>query len=157
MAQNGVIGRDNTLPWRLPADLRHFKELTMGHAVILGRKTFDSIGRVLEGRRWVVLTRQREWQHAGLEVAHDLDGALRLLTAEAEVFVAGGADVYRQALPRGNRLYLTVIHTDFDGDARFPALDLAQWALESDERHDSDGRNGFAYSFRRYERIKQNR
>jgi dihydrofolate reductase len=152
MAQNGVIGRNNALPWRLPADLRHFKALTMGHPVILGRKTFDSIGRVLEGRRWIVLTRQRDWHRAGVEVAHDLDEALRPLSAESQVFVAGGAEVYRQALPRADRLFLTVIHAEVDGDARFPALDPAQWTLMEDERHDPDERNAFAYSFRRYEK-----
>ena len=152
MAQNGVIGRNNALPWRLPADLKHFKALTMGHAVILGRKTFDSICRVLEGRRWVVLTRRRDWHPTGVDVAHDLDDAFRLLAREAEVFVAGGADVYRQAMPRADRLHLTVIHRDFDGDARFPALDPAQWRLTDDERHDPGNQSTLAYSFRRYER-----
>jgi dihydrofolate reductase len=152
MAQNRVIGRNHALPWRLPADLQHFKALTMGHAVILGRKTFDSIGKVLEGRRWTVLTRQGDWRHAGVEVAHDLDAALRMLSAEPEVFVAGGAEVYRQALPRADRLYLTVIHTDIEGDAHFPELDASRWRLVEDEQHDADQRNPMAYSFRRYDR-----
>lgn len=152
MAQNGVIGRNNALPWHLPADLQHFKALTMGHPVILGRKTFDSIGKVLAGRRWIVLTRQRDWRHAGVEVARDLDAALRTLSAEPEVFVAGGAEVYRHALPRADRLYLTVIHKDIEGDARFPELDLSPWTLLEDERHDPDERNALPYSFRRYKR-----
>jgi dihydrofolate reductase len=152
MAQNGVIGRDNALPCRLPADLRHFKALTMGHAVILGRKTFDSIGKVLGGRRWMVLTRRHDWHHAGVDVAHGLDEALSRLSGESQVFIAGGAAVYREALPRADRLFLTVIHADVEGDARFPALEPAQWALVDDERHDPDERNAFPYSFRRYER-----
>jgi dihydrofolate reductase len=157
MAQNGVIGRNNALPWRLPADLRHFKALTMGHAVILGRKTFDSIGRVLEGRRWMVLTRQRDWRHPGVDVAHDLDEALRRLSAESQVFVAGGAEVYRQALPRAHRLFLTVIHADVEGDARFPALDLRQWTLVDHERHDPDEAHAFPFSFRVYQRVQRER
>lgn len=157
MAENGVIGRNNALPWRLPADLQHFKATTMGHAVILGRKTFESIGKVLAGRRWTVLTRRPDWRHPGVEVANDLDEALRRLSGEPQVFVAGGAEVYRQALPRADRLFLTVIHTDVEGDARFPALDPAQWTLVDDERHDPDERNAFAYSFRRYQRTGQDR
>ncbi len=152
MAQNGVIGRNNALPWHLPADLQHFRALTMGHPVILGRKTFDSIGKVLAGRRWIVLTRQRDWHHAGVEVARDLDAALRPLSAEPEVFVAGGAEVYRHALPRAERLYLTVIHNDIEGDARFPELDPSQWTLTDEERHDPDDHNALPYTFRRYER-----
>ncbi len=155
MAENRVIGRNNALPWRLPADLQHFKALTMGHAVILGRKTFDAIGKVLPGRRWTVLTRERSWHHAGVEVAHDLDEALRNLAAEGEVFVAGGAEVYRQARARADRVHLTVVHADIDGDARFPELDASSWTLVSDERHDADERNAFAYSFRLYRRAKQ--
>jgi dihydrofolate reductase len=152
MAANRVIGRDNALPWHLPADLQHFKALTMGHAVIVGRTTFESIGRVLPGRRWVVLTRQAAWHHAGVTVAHDLDHALRDLAGDAEAFIAGGAEVYRGALPRADRVYLTLVHAEIDGDARFPELDRAEWTLRSEERHDADDQNAWPYSFRRYER-----
>ncbi len=155
MAENRVIGRDNALPWRLPADLRRFKALTMGHAVILGRKTFDSIGRVLPGRRWIVLTRRRDWHHSGVEVAHDLAEALGTLSTEEEVFVAGGADVFAHALPRADRIYLTVVHADIAGDARFPALEGSDWTLIEDERHAADQRNPLPYSFRRYQRAQQ--
>ncbi len=157
MAENRVIGRDNTLPWRLPADLRRFKSLTMGHAVIIGRKTFDAIGKALPGRRWIVLTRDRSWRRPGVEPVHDLDAALRNLSAEAEVFVAGGGDVYAQALARADRVYLTVIHADIEGDARFPQLDPTDWSLLEDERHDADAHNALTYSFRRYDRRKQTR
>lgn len=155
MAQNRVIGRNNALPWHLPGDLKRFKSLTMGHAVILGRKTFDAIGRPLPGRRWIVLTRDRSWRHEGVDLAHDIDQALQAVAHEPEVFVAGGAEVYRQALPRADRVYLTVIHAEVEGDARFPALEPATWRLIEDERHDADQRHAFPYSFRRYERRKR--
>lgn len=154
MAQNRVIGRNKALPWHLPADLKRFKALTMGHAVLLGRRTFDAIGEPLPGRRWIVLTRDRGWRHAGVEVAHDLDQALQGLSRDAEVFVAGGAEVYVQALGLADRVYLTVIHADIEGDARFPELGPSEWTLVDDERHDADERHAFSYSFQRYERVK---
>ncbi len=157
MAENRVIGRNNALPWHLPADLKRFKALTMGHAVIIGRKTFDAIGRVLPGRRWIVLTRDAGWRRPGVETARDLDGALAALAGEAEVFVAGGAEVYAPALERADRLYVTVVHADIEGDARFPVLETAAWRLVEDERHDGDERHAFAYSFRRYERVSGKR
>jgi dihydrofolate reductase len=155
MAENRVIGRSNALPWHLPADLKRFKALTMGHAVILGRKTFDAIGRVLPGRRWIVLTRDAGWRRAGVETVHDLDGALAALAEEAEVFVAGGAEVYALALGRADRLYVTVIHGDVEGDARFPVLEPSRWRLVEDERHDADDRHALPYSFQRYERVQK--
>jgi dihydrofolate reductase len=155
MAENRVIGRHNALPWHLPADLRRFKALTMGHAVIIGRKTFEAIGRVLPGRRWVVLTRDAAWRHSGVETATGLDGALATLAGEAEVFVAGGAEVYALALARADRLYVTLIHADVEGDARFPAFDPSRWRLVEDERHDADARHALPYSFRRYEHAEK--
>ena len=155
MARNRVIGRNNALPWHLPADLIRFKSLTMGHAVILGRKTFDAIGKPLPGRRWIVLTRDRGWRHAGVDLAHDLDQALRDVAGDAEVFVAGGAEVYAQALARADRIYLTVIHAEIEGDARFPELEPTEWTLVEDQRHEADERHAFPYSFRRYERVRR--
>ena len=161
MAENRVIGRNNALPWHLPADLKRFKALTMGHAVIVGRKTFEAIGRVLPGRRWIVLTRDAGWHRAGVETAGALDAAIAALAEEAddgeegEVFVAGGAEVYLLALPRADRLYVTVVHAAVEGDTRFPALNAAAWRLVEDERHEADERHAFAYSFRRYERAKR--
>ncbi|HLB37938.1 MAG TPA: dihydrofolate reductase [Gemmatimonadales bacterium] len=157
MAQNRVIGRDNALPWHLPADLKRFKALTMGHSVILGRRTFDAIGKALPGRRWIVLTRERDWRHKGVEVAHDLDQAVRTVAHEAEVFVAGGAEVYAQALERADRIYLTVIHAHIEGDARFPEMVPAEWRLLEDERHPADERHAHPFSFRRYERTSKSR
>lgn len=155
MAENRVIGRNDALPWHLPADLKRFKDLTMGHAVILGRKTFDAIGRVLPGRRWVVLTRDAGWHQPGVETARDLDGAIAALAGEREVFVAGGGEVYALALGRADRLYVTLIHANVEGDTQFPAFDSSRWRLVEDERHEADARHAFAYSFRRYERRAQ--
>jgi len=155
MARNRVIGRNNALPWHLPADLIRFKSLTMGHAVILGRKTFDAIGKPLPGRRWIVLTRDRGWRHPGVDLAHDLDQALLGVAGDAEVFVAGGAEVYAQALARADRIYLTVIHAEIEGDARFPELEPTEWTLVEDQRHEADERHAFPYSFRRYERVRR--
>jgi dihydrofolate reductase len=157
MAENRVIGRNDALPWHLPADLKRFKALTMGHAVIIGRKTFDAIGRVLPGRRWVVLTRDTGWHRPGVEVARDLEGAVAALAGEREVFVAGGGEVYARALERADRLYVTAIHADVEGDTQFPALDLSRWRLVEDERHEADEQHAFAYSFRRYERVSGTR
>ena len=152
MARNRVIGRNNALPWHLPADLRHFKQLTMGHTVILGRKTFEAVGRPLPGRHWIVLTRDRAWRHAGADVAPDLDHALSGVAHEREVFIGGGAEVFALALPRADRLYLTLVHAEIDGDATFPAFDTTQWRLVDDEQHEADERHAYGFSFRRYDR-----
>ena len=163
MAENRVIGRNNALPWHLPADLKRFKALTMGHAVIIGRKTFAAIGRALPGRRWIVLTRDARWRREGVVTAGDLDAAIAALAGEGEegeegeVFVAGGAEVYLLTLPRADRLYVTIVHAAVEGDTRFPALDPAAWRLVEDERHEADERHAFAYSFRRYERVSGKR
>ncbi len=154
MAENRVIGRSNGLPWHLPADLKRFKTLTMGHTVILGRKTFESIGRPLPGRRLVVLTRNARYRPAGVEIAPTLEDALRRAAGDAEVFIAGGGDVFGQALPLADRLYLTMVHAPVSGDTRFPELPLDQWRLVDDQRHPADERNAHPLSFRRYERIR---
>lgn len=152
MAENRVIGRAGRLPWRLPADMRYFKQLTSGHTVIMGRKTFESMDGPLPDRRNVVLTRRGDYHPAGTTVVRDLDQALALAVGESEVFVVGGAEVYRLALPRADRLYLTVVHTTVEGDTAFPEFDPSQWELIADDRHPPDEKNPFAYSFRRYER-----
>jgi dihydrofolate reductase len=153
LADNGVIGNDNGLPWRLPADLRRFRRLTLGHWLVMGRRTFDGLGRPLPGRETVVLTRQRGYTPAGAQVAHSLLEALALARG-AEVFIAGGAEVYGETLARGlaDRLWLTRIHRDFAGDTFFPELDLRPWRLVTAERLEPDGEAPFAYSFLRYER-----
>lgn len=154
MAENRVIGRNRALPWHLPDDMKRFKSLTMGHAVIVGRKTFDTMGKPLPGRRNIVLTRDRRWSSPGVEVTHDLAGAIALVSGDGLVFVAGGAEIYELALPSANRLDLTVVHARVDGDAFFPEFSASDWTLAEDEKHAADGRHALPFSFRRYQRVK---
>ena len=125
-AANGVIGAEGKLPWRIPADLKRFKALTIGKPMIMGRKTFDSLPGLLPGRRHVVLTRDRVWQAEGAEVAHSVDEALAL-AGGGEVSVIGGAEIYAQALPLADRLHVTHVLGEVEGDASFPAIDAAIW------------------------------
>lgn len=129
VAENGVIGREGGLPWRIPEDLKFFKATTLGKPVIMGRKTYQSIGKPLPGRLNIVLTRDRAWHAAGVTVAHDLETALRIAqdTGADEAMIIGGADIYEMALPLAHRIYLTRIAREFDGDAQFPFLDPAEW------------------------------
>ena len=154
MAENRAIGHHNKLPWHLPADLKRFKQLTTGHAVIMGRKTFESIGcKPLPNRRNIVITRNPQFKADSAQMAHDLDEALSLAEDDREVFILGGAEIYRLALPRADRIYLTVVHGTFEGDAFFPEFDAQkQWKLREETRHDADERNACAMSFQMYER-----
>ncbi len=122
MAENRVIGRGNTIPWDLPEDRKRFREITMGHPVIMGRKTFESIGRPLPGRKTVVLTRSRDYRTEGCAVAHSLQQALAECAGADEVFVCGGGEVYREAMPLASRIYLTIVHRVVEGDAHFPYI-----------------------------------
>lgn len=155
MAENRVIGRGGHLPWHLPKDLRHFKRLTVDHTVIMGRKTFDEIQRPLSNRRNVVISRNPAFRPGGVTVVPNLDEALALGATEGEVFVIGGAEIYRLALPRADRLYLTVIHAHVEGDTFFPAFDAGAWALEEEERHEADDQHAYPFTFRRYRRIRR--
>lgn len=152
MAENRVIGKDGRVPWRLPADMKHFKTLTTGHTVVMGRKTFETLDRPLVNRRNVVVTHNPDYHAAGAEVVHSLAAALDLAAGDDEVFVAGGEEIYRLALPRADRIYLTVVHATVDGDAHFPDFDLAEWRLVGEERYESDERHAFAFTFRRHDR-----
>ena len=154
VAENGVIGRDNALPWRLSADLRRFKALTLGHTVIMGRKTFDSIGKGLTGRRNLVVSRNPEFRPEGAERVPSLDAAIEAAGPAGEVFVIGGAEVYRQARPLAQRIYLTLVHASPEGDTRFPIPEAPEWKLVSTETHGADDRNEFAMEFRVYRRRK---
>ena len=127
MAKNRTIGINNTLPWRCPEDLKHFKALTMGHHMIMGRKTFDSIGKPLPGRTTVVVTRNKSLQIEGCIIAHSLNEAIAACAGDDEIFVVGGAELYAQALPLANTLYLTEIQQDIIGDAHFPAFNTKHW------------------------------
>ncbi|WNG34147.1 dihydrofolate reductase [Archangium violaceum] len=151
MASNRCIGKDNTLPWRLPADLKRFKQLTMGHTLILGRKTYESIGRPLPGRTMVVVTRQRDYAPEGVQVVHSLEQALEQARGDDEAFIAGGADLYRQSMERVQRLYLTRIEREYEGDAFFPEVDLSGWRLLAEEHHPATATEP-PFSFLTYER-----
>jgi dihydrofolate reductase len=129
VSRNGVIGAKNGLPWRIPGDLARFKAITMGKSMIMGRKTFDSIGRALPGRRTIVVTRNAGFSARGVEVAPSIEAALDLVASEAEVAVVGGAEIFRALLPRVERIYLTRVDADVAGDARFPDLDAAAWRV----------------------------
>ncbi|SEL08720.1 dihydrofolate reductase [Parapedobacter koreensis] len=151
-AENNAIGKGNELLWHLPNDLRFFKQTTSGHTVIMGRKTYESVGKPLPNRRNIVITRQPEYVLKGAEVVHSLDEALQRCTGDGEVFIVGGAEIYRQALPVTDRIYLTRVHATLAGDAYFPELDKPDWALVSAERHEPDERHAYGYTFMYYER-----
>ena len=152
MTENGVIGRDGDMPWRLSADLRRFKQITMGHHMLMGRKTFDSIGRVLPGRTTVVISRSANYDDPNVRVARSLDEALEIAADDEEVFVVGGAQIYSLALPKVDRLYLTRIHCDLEGDTHFPDVDWDAWKLIDEQRCEADEKNDHNYSFLTYER-----
>ena len=155
IATNGVIGRNGQLPWRLSKDLQRFKKLTMGHAVVMGRKTYESIGRPLPGRRMIVVTRQSDYQADGVEVVGSMEAAVDLAASsgETELFIIGGAEIFAHFLPRAERLYWTRVHAGVDGDVRFPAFDRSAWRLVESVRHEADAKNEHPYSFELYERV----
>ena len=152
MSQNRVIGLNNNLPWRLPADLRYFKGKTMGHTLIMGRKTYESLQKFLSGRRIIVMTRDRNFKCEEAEVAHSLEDALKMAANEAETFIAGGAEIYSLALAGGvvDTIYLTLVHSDFDGDTYFPEFPESEWKLSSREDHQRDEKNPYDFSFLKY-------
>ena len=152
-AENGVIGQNNALPWRLPEDLKRFKAVTMGKPVVMGRKTWDSIGRPLPGRRNLVISRQSSLQLQGAEVFDSLRSALEAVRDQFEVMVIGGAEIYRQALPLAQSVYMTRVHAEVVGDAHFPLLAGTQWRQADREDHPADERHAYAYSFITLERV----
>ena len=146
IASNNAIGKNNKLLWHLPKDLKHFKELTTGHTVIMGRKTFDSVGRPLPNRRNIVVTRQII-SIEGCEVVNSLDAALALASGEAEVDIVGGAEIYRQAIHLTNIIHLTIVHQNFDADTFFPEIDYNEWKEVSREDYQPDEKNPIPFSF----------
>lgn len=142
-----MIGKNNQLPWRLPADLQHFKTITMGKPILLGRKTYESIGRPLPGRCNIVVTRDINFQAPGCIVANSLETALLAADYCEEIIVVGGAVIYQHLLPRTHRLYMTIIHHHFEGDTYFPDLNMNEWQEVSREDHQADKENPYAYSF----------
>lgn len=157
VSENGVIGRDNQLPWHLPADLKFFKATTTGHTIIMGRKTFDSIGRALPSRRNIVITRNAYWKTVGVEVVHSLEKALDLCKGEEEVFLIGGGSLYAEALAAGkvSRIYKTLVHTTAGGDTFFDETKAGSWKESWREEHKADEKNLFDYTFMKLEKSEE--
>jgi len=153
MAENGVIGSDNRLPWHLPDDLKRFKALSLGKPIVMGRRTFDSIGRPLPGRTNIVISRNSGLAIEGIRVVHSLDEALRAAGAVPEIVVIGGAEIFRQVLPRTSTIHLTRVHARVAGDVLFPELDPAQWHESAVEHHAADERHQYAFSFVTLQRV----
>lgn len=147
LGNNRVIGKDNAMPWRLPADLKYFKRITLGKPIIMGRKTFDSIGRPLPGRTSIIVTRDPDYRAEGCVTVSSVDAALQAAEGAEEVMVIGGAELFKQILGRADRLYLTEIHADFAGDTHFPELDKAEWQEAERQDHTADTDNPYPYSF----------
>lgn len=155
LSENGVIGRGNALPWHLPADLKRFKQLTSGHLVVMGRKTFESIGsKPLPNRPTIVISRQEDLADRGVTVVRSLEEALILARQAPSLFVLGGARVFEEALPFTDRLELTRVHATLPGDTFFPRVNLAEWRLVSQEDHPADERHAYSFSFLTYDRTR---
>lgn len=153
-AENNVIGRDNGLVWRLSGDLKHFKVLTTGHTILMGRKTYESVGRALPNRRNIVISRNADYKAEGCEVVRSIEEALELTKHEDEVFITGGGTIYKELWDRADRLYLTIVHQNCVGDTVIPAVDPNKWKETSREEHKADEKNECDYTFINYERIK---
>ncbi len=153
MSRNRAIGRNNAIPWRLPAELKRFKELTMGHHIVMGRRTWDSIGRLLPGRTTIIVTRNSSLRVEGALVATSLAQALRQSAADSEVFVIGGAEIFRLALPAAHRIHLTTVDVQIEGDTFMPEFDLTQWRKTASEAHPADAANALAWVLETYDRI----
>ena len=165
-SENNVIGRDNDLPWHLPADMQFFREKTKGHPIILGRKNYESIGRPLPGRRNIVVSRDANLEIEGCEVVGSVEEAIVLASKGkvgevgqvcqvGEVFVIGGGQIYEHAMQFADTIYLTRIHEEVEGDVLFPEIDTAEWELVSQEEHEADEQHAYAFTFERYERKKE--
>jgi dihydrofolate reductase len=168
VAENGVIGRGGALPWHLPDDLKRFKQLTMGHAVVMGRKTWESIGRPLPGRQMIVVTRQGDYQPEGVKVAGSVDDALAIArtAGDNECFIIGGAEVYRQTLPKADRIYLTIVLAEIEGDTYFPITSdpdslleklRRNWVIVESHQHAVDSKHDYAYMFATLHRCEPKR
>lgn len=149
VSENGVIGRDNELPWHLPEDLKHFKRLTKGKPILMGRKSFESIGKPLPHRRNIVITRNPDFSSPGIEVAHSLEEAIDMCEGAPEICVTGGAGIYRESVEKGyvNRIYETLVHAEVEGDTYFELPDREQWNILEVDARQADDRHEFAYTF----------
>lgn len=151
MGRNRVIGRNGAMPWHLPAEMKHFRRVTRGQVVVMGRKTYESIGGALKGRTNLVVTRDPSFVAPGCEVVHSVDDLLR---DERALYVIGGAELYRQFLPHADVMFLTRIHSDFDGDTLFPAWDEREWRLVEAEPHSRDEKNAYDFTIETYHRVR---
>jgi dihydrofolate reductase len=153
-SENNVIGKDNKLPWCLPSDMKYFKNITWAMPVVMGRKTFESLGKPLKGRQNIVITRKTDWKPEGVEIVHSIDLAIIAATKmdAKEIFIIGGAEIFQSALPSADRIYLTRIHENFEGDAFFPELKQDEWKLVSSRDCEADEKNAQAHSFQVWER-----
>jgi dihydrofolate reductase len=152
VSRNNVIGKDNKMPWHLPADLQFFKTTTLGKPIIMGRKTWESLGRILPGRRHIVVTRNKDYTAEGVEIIHSTDAALKQASNVDEAVIIGGAHLYEEMLPLTDRLYLTEIDAEFEGDTFFPEWNKEVWEVVSSETHPADEKNSFPYRFVVYDR-----
>lgn len=153
-AENNVIGNNNELIWHLPNDLKRFKALTTGHPILMGRKTFESIGRPLPNRINIVITRNLEWNQEGIQTATSLENAIEVASQnDSEIFIIGGGNIYQQSLELADVLEVTEVHQEFEGDAHFPEIDLSIWKETFREKHPIDEKHKFEYSFVTYEKI----
>jgi len=152
MANNRIIGRDNKMPWHLPADLKHFKQVTMGKPVIMGRKTFESIGKPLPGRQNIIITRQSGLALNGCDIVHSIEDAIALVKNIDEVMIIGGGTIYESMIDKADRLYITLIELEADGDTQFPAWNEDEWSIIDEEPHLADDKNPYNYRFITLER-----
>ncbi len=155
MARNRVIGRDGQLPWHIPEDLKRFKQLTMGHHIVMGRKTWESLGRLLPGRRHVIVSRQPDYRVPGAQIVRSLDTAIAACAGDEEIFIIGGGEIYRQALTLTDRIYLTQVALDAEGDTAFPELQPQNWK-EAAREHKVDPASGIEYVFLTLQRNRDN-
>ena len=151
MAENNVIGHKQQLPWHLPHDLQHFKSTTLGKPIVMGRKTYEAIGRPLPGRRNIILSTQAEYAVDGVEVYPNIHTVLDTLHNAPEIMIIGGAQIYAAFLPHTTRLYITHVHTDIEGDTRFPTIDFNQWRCTSSKRHAADAQHAFDFTMAVYD------
>lgn len=153
---NNAIGKDGTMPWHLPNDLKHFKNVTWGLPVVMGRKTFDSLGKPLPGRKNIVITRQKGWKHESAVSVQSIEDALFLAKQMdvKEIMIIGGGEIYKLLFPKAKRIYLTRVEGEFDADTFFPAFEEKQWELISNDTHAADEKNNFNYAFQVWERVK---
>jgi dihydrofolate reductase len=154
VSENHVIGKDNKLPWHLPRDMKYFKNITWAMPVIMGRKSFESLGKPLKGRRNIVITRNKDWKAEGVEIVPSIDQAITLAaqTDAKEIFITGGAEIFHAALPSADRIYLTLVHSNLDGDAFFPEIKKDEWKMVSNKECEPDEKNAYALSFQVWER-----